>query len=235
MPFQPPPRTSSVLASVLAAACLTLAVAGCSHLTPLGPDAAAAMPPPRHLGSPIIVQVMRSQPPMAAGGCRAGLRSLSGPGADPSACYRPVGTPVTITSAAVSSVSLLPPPPPGHPAGPAQYGFTVVVPAADVAAVTALITQAYDSRDAFGVSAAGKLWQAPQIAGPFPGQQLQVAFLSKNQALQLYRILVPPSLPRLAGRSSTSLAAASPCRATARRTCAYVPGIALTESDRGRP
>jgi hypothetical protein len=67
----------------------------------------------------------------------------------------------------------------------------IAVPAADVAAVTALITQAYHSRDAFGISAAGKLWEAPQIAGPFPGQQLQTAFLSRNQALQLYRILVP--------------------------------------------
>jgi hypothetical protein len=67
----------------------------------------------------------------------------------------------------------------------------VAVPTAEVAAVTALIRQAYDSRDAVGVTVAGKLWEAPQIAGPFPGRQLQIAFLSKNQALQLYRILVP--------------------------------------------
>ena len=202
-----PPRPSSVLASVLAAAGIMLTAASCSHVTPLGPDPAATrsqthavvaspiiLPPPRHLGSPIILQVMRREPATPAGGCPAGSVAVPvPPGAAPMGCYRPVGTPVTITSAAVSSVSLLPPPPPGHPAGPAQYGFTVVVPAADVAAVTALITQAYDSRDAFGVSAAGKLWQAPQIAGPFPGQQLQIAFLSKNQALQLYRKLVPPS------------------------------------------
>jgi hypothetical protein len=106
-------------------------------------------------------------------------------------CYRPVGMPVTITSAAVTPVSGDgPPPPPGQPA---QYGFTVAVPAGDVAAVTALITQAHDSRDALGVSAAGKLWQAPQVLQPFPGQQLQIGVLSRNQALQLYRILVPPS------------------------------------------
>jgi hypothetical protein len=62
MPF-PPPRPPCVLASVLAAAGIMLAVAGCSHITPLGPDAAATLPPPRHLGSPMIVQVMRSRPP----------------------------------------------------------------------------------------------------------------------------------------------------------------------------
>jgi hypothetical protein len=67
----------------------------------------------------------------------------------------------------------------------------VAVPAADVAAVTAAIRQAYNSRDALGVSVAGKLWEAPQVAGPFPGRQLEIALLSRNQALQLHHILVP--------------------------------------------
>jgi len=72
MPVQRPPRSLPVLASVLAAAGIVLATVGCSRITPLGPDAAATMPPPRHLGSPIIVQVMRVQPPTATGGCPAG-------------------------------------------------------------------------------------------------------------------------------------------------------------------
>jgi hypothetical protein len=60
MPFQRPARPLSVLASALAAAGLMLAVAGCSHITPLGPDPApVSLPPARDLGSPIIVQVMR--------------------------------------------------------------------------------------------------------------------------------------------------------------------------------
>jgi hypothetical protein len=67
----------------------------------------------------------------------------------------------------------------------------VAVPAADVAAVTAAIRQAYDSRDALGVSAAGRLWEAPQVVGPFPGRQLGITLPSRNQALQLHRILVP--------------------------------------------
>ena len=69
MPVQRPPRLAPVLASALAAVGLVLTAAGCSHIPPLGPDAAPTMPPPRHLGSPIIVQVMRVQPPNSTGGC----------------------------------------------------------------------------------------------------------------------------------------------------------------------
>lgn len=230
MPFRPPPRPASVLASVLAAAGVVLAAAGCSHITPLGPDAGPSMPPARQLGSPIIIQVMRSQPPAATGACPADSVALflapsvlphastaavpvtTGPVPTPGAstaapvpsettptpqalilglpCYHPVGTPVRITSAAVSSV-LAYPVPPGQPKGPAPYGFTVAVPAADVAAVTALITQAYDSGDALGISVAGKLWDAPQVRSAFSGQQLNIAVLTRNQALKLYRILLP--------------------------------------------
>jgi hypothetical protein len=223
MPVQRPPRPLSVLASALAAAGTVLTVASCTgHITPLGPaPTPVAMPPPRHLGSPIIVQVMRVQPPTAAGGCPAGWVAASlpagggprhavapaapaapvvpnGPSASPAAppppapgtCYRPAGTPVTITSAAVSSV-LTYRPPPGQAKGPDLYGFIVAVPAADVAAVTAVIRQAYDSGGAVGISVAGKLWQAPLVRQPFPGQRLPITLLSRNQARQLYRILVP--------------------------------------------
>jgi hypothetical protein len=228
MPVQ---RPLPVLASVLAAAGVVLAVASCTgQITPLGPDQTpVAMPPPRHLGSPIIVQVMRVQPPTATGGCPAGWVAVSLPagggpriaiaravpvvrkGASaspappppsaslappppsaapaPITCYRPAGTPVTITSAAVSSV-LTYRPPPGQPKGPDLYGFIVAVPGADVAAVTAIIRQAHDSGSAVGISVAGKLWQAPLVRQPFPGQRLQITLLSRNQARQLYRILV---------------------------------------------
>jgi len=69
----------------------------------------------------------------------------------------------------------------------------VGVPTAQVAAVTALVMQAYDAHGALGVSVDGKLWQAAQIVQPFPGQQFQIALLTRNQALQLYRLLVPAS------------------------------------------
>jgi hypothetical protein len=220
MPVPRPPRPLPVLASALAAAGIMLAAASCSDITPLGPDPTpVAMPPPRHLGSPIIVQVMRVQPPTATGGCPAGWAAAASPAgggprhaiagavpvavkgasaspappppsAAPAPCYRPAGTPVTITSAAVSSV--LPyRPPPSQPKGPALYGFIVAVPGADVAAVTAVIRQAHDSGGAVGISVAGKLWQAPLVQQPFPGQRLQITLLSRNQARQLHRMLVP--------------------------------------------
>jgi hypothetical protein len=222
MPFHRPPCPPSVLASVLAAVGIVLAVASCSHLAPLGPDPApASLPPARHLGSPIIMQVMRSQPPAAAGRCPAGSVDLFGlepsvpraavapplpaqpvqgstatPTATPTApppppggvaCYRPAGRPVTITSAAVSSITTYP-----HQPGPVPYGFVVAFPAADVPALTALIRQAYDSGDALGMSVAGKLWQAPQPRSRFIAlRAAQINLLSRNQAVQLHHLLVP--------------------------------------------
>jgi hypothetical protein len=192
MPVLPLPRRLSVLGSVLAVAGIVLAVASCSHITPIGPGPTpVAMPPARHLGSPIIMQVMRNRPPLPTGGCPAGWVTVSlPPGAVPQPCYRPVGMPVTINSAAVSSVSTYPPPP-GQPKVPTTYRFTVDVPAAHVAAATAIIRQAYDSGRAVGISVAGRLWEAAQVGEPFSAQQFQVILRSRNQALRLYRLLVP--------------------------------------------
>ena len=231
MPVQ---RPLPVLASVLAAAGVVLTVASCAgQITPLGPDPTpVAMPPARHLGSPIIVQVMRVQPATATGRCPAGWvavslpagggprtaitsrpaaapvpvgsngasapppspPSLSSPAPPPPSasitCYRPAGTPVRITSAAVSAV-LTYPRPPGQAKGPNLYGFIVAVPGADLAAVTAIIRQAHDTGSAVGISVAGKLWQAPQVFRPFPGRRLAITLLSRNQARQLHRMLVP--------------------------------------------
>lgn len=226
MPFQRPPRPLSVLASALAAAGLALAVASCGDITPLGPNPAPVnLPSARDLGSPISMQVMRSQLPTPTGQCpsgsvalfgsepnvprtisiqshvQAGIKSIKGSTATPApmatppapgagvACYRPVGTPVTITSAAVSSVATF-----RHQPGPASYGFVVAFPAADVAALTAAIRQAYDSGDALGMSVSGKLWQAPQPRSKLTALRAeQINLFSRTQALQLYRLLVPSS------------------------------------------
>jgi hypothetical protein len=221
MPFQRPPGPLPVLASALAAAGLILAVAGCSNVTPLGPDPSpASLPPARQLGSPIIMRVMRSQPPTPTGGCPAGSVALFGsepnvrraavatsrpvpvgagstaaaPPATPSApagvaCYRPAGTPVTITSAAVSRVTTS-----RNQPGPAWYEFVVAFPAADVPALTADIHRAYDAGDAIGMSVAGKLWQAPQLRRKFIALRAeQINLLSRNQAFRLYHLLVPSS------------------------------------------
>ena len=193
MPFQPRLRRSPLVVSALAAG-LVFTVTSCSHLAPLGPNqnppvakrvaVPVTMPAlPSHLGSPIVLQVMRSQPAPASGKCPAGWVALTAPDSA-GTCYRKLGTPVTITSASLSSV---------FPQGqPASYGFMVVVPAADTAAVTAVIKQAYDARGALAVNVAGRTWSAPQVVGPFSGQQLQITLPTRSQALQLYRILVPP-------------------------------------------
>jgi hypothetical protein len=68
-----------------------------------------------------------------------------------------------------------------------------VFPAAPhVPAVTALLGNAYRGREYLGASVAGKLWEAVQVLGQFPGQQVRIILVSRSQALQLYRILVPP-------------------------------------------
>src|SRR6516225_6449130 len=98
MPVQRSPRPLPVLASTLAAAGVVLAAASCAgQISPLGPvPASVAMPSPRHLGSPIIVQVMRVQPPTATGGCPAGWAAVSlpaGGGPAVAAAAVPVGRP----------------------------------------------------------------------------------------------------------------------------------------------
>jgi hypothetical protein len=189
MSFEFRPRSASVLASMLAAG-LVLTVAGCGHLTPLGPDAPAAAPPPSHLRSPIVLTAMRVQPPAPAGGCPARFTMISVPG-NPGECVRPLDTPVTITSAAVSAVSSFQPrTPSGQASGPPAYQITITLPAADVAAATAVVTTAYDSRGGVDFSVAGRSWGLPMVFRPFRSQQLSVALPSKNQALQLHRLLV---------------------------------------------
>src|SRR5215831_13622313 len=93
MSLQPLPRPSVVLASLLALAGIVLAVAGCD-VTPLGPTGGPKPTPGAvratplgviyKLRSPIILQMMHSQPPTGTGGCRAGQVQVSlPPGAAP--------------------------------------------------------------------------------------------------------------------------------------------------------
>ena len=189
MPFQPPPRLSSVLASVLAAG-LMLTVAGCNHLTPLGPGPATVIPPTHHLRSPLVLQAMLARQPTPAGGCPAGYATL--PGANPGTCYRKTGTPATITSAAISPItSYQEKPPPGQPAAHTTtiYQIMITLPAADAPALTAVTTTASNAHGALAIRVAGKTWALPLVTRPFTGRQLPLPLDSKNQALQLQRIL----------------------------------------------
>jgi hypothetical protein len=210
MPVQRLPRPLPVLASMLAAAGVVLAVASCTgHITPLGPDQAATMPQPHHLRSPLILQDMRTQGLAGRvgqpGGCPAGWVTLSaGPG-QPGQCYRKTGTPVTITSAAVSPVvSFRPPTPPGQQTPPVQYGFSIIVPAADVPALAAVLPTAQgapgpptasavtSATPIPAISVAGRTWLLVGYATP-EGREFDVALASRNQALQLQRMLAASS------------------------------------------
>jgi hypothetical protein len=110
------------------------------------------------------------------------------PGTYPGVCVRPVGAPVTITSAAVS---------PGPTAGPASppdapptaYGLLIALPAAERAELTAVTTQAYDSKGAVDISVTGKTWALPMTLAPLTHGQFAIMLPSRNEALQLQRIL----------------------------------------------
>jgi hypothetical protein len=190
MSFEFRPRPASVLAGLLAAG-LMVTVAGCGHLLPLGPYGPSPAPPPSHLRSPLVLQAMRVQPPTPAGGCPAGSTMISVPG-NPGQCVRPVDAPVTITSAAVSAVSSFQPRNASGQVmpGPPDYQIMITLPAADVAAATAVVTTAYNSRAGVDFRVAGRTWALPMVFRPFRSEQLSIALPSKNQALQLHRLLV---------------------------------------------
>jgi hypothetical protein len=117
---------------------------------------------------------------------------ISVPGIYPGECVRPVDAPVTITSAAVSSVSSFQPrTPSGQAQGSLLYQIMITLPAADVAAATAVVTTAYDSRGGVDYSVAGRTWALPMVFKPFRSQQFPITLPSKTQALQLHRLLVP--------------------------------------------
>lgn len=155
-----------------------------------GKPAAAAIPSPHHLRSPFVLQAMRVRQPTPAGDCPGGYAML--PGANPGTCYLRTGTPITITSAAVSPVtSDQPKPSPGQAAGPAQREFliTITLPASEAPALTAVTTTAYNAQGALAISVAGKTWALPMVVQPFTGRQFQIPLTSRNQALQLQRML----------------------------------------------
>ena len=75
-------------------------------------------------------------------------------------------------------------------ARPVRTQFTL--PAAQAAALTAITTRAFDTRDQMAVSTAGKTWGVFMTAEPFTNGQFGILVQSENQALQLTRILIPP-------------------------------------------
>lgn len=174
----------SLAGAGIALAVVALTVAGCSHALPLGqaPDGR------HHLNSAIVLQIVVSQPSSAAGSCPSGSARLPKaawqfPGSGQ--CYRRLGKPLTITSAAVRYLQQ-----PAANQQPANYGLGISVPAADRAAVMAITTRAYHSRDELATIVAGKTWGVANVEGPFTGQ-FEIPARNANQALQLQRTLIP--------------------------------------------
>lgn len=168
----------------IALAAVALAVAGCSQALPLGQAPAAQ----HHLNSAIVLQVVISQPLSAAGSCPAGYARLP-PAAEQfpggGQCYRRLGKPLTITSAAVTYLQQ-----PAANQQPASYGLGITVPAADRAALLAITTKAYHSREQIATIVAGKTWGVANVEGPFTGR-FEIPAQNANQALQLQRTLIP--------------------------------------------
>jgi hypothetical protein len=198
MSFQLPARLPSVLASAVAAG-LMIAVASCSHVTPLGPDPAATIttPRPHQLRSPLVVQDMQMRQQALPGMCPAGYAEISG--GYPGTCYRKTGPLATIASAGVSSLtSFQPPTPQGQQEPPIQYGFWISLPAADAQALTAVtgppgpVTGAPQSSAATSdltVSVADRTWALIGYAIRPSGREFEVFLSGRELALQLQQVL----------------------------------------------
>jgi hypothetical protein len=168
----------------IALAAVALTIAGCSQALPLGQARATQ----HHLASAIVLQIVLAQPSSPAGSCPAGSARLPPAAEDfpgSGQCYRRLGEPLTITSAVVRYVQQ-----PAANQQPANYGLMISVPAADRAALFAITTKAYHSRNPLAIIVAGKTWGAPNVAGPFTGR-FEIPAQSANQALQLQRTLIP--------------------------------------------
>jgi hypothetical protein len=176
-------RSGKRLASA-GTALAAVALTGCSHALPLGPTPAGQ----HHLHSAIVLQIVRSQPPTPAGSCPTGSARLPKaaeqfPGRGQ--CYRRLGKPLTITSAAVTYHQQ-----PAASQQPANYGLGITVPAADKAALMAITTKAYHSHDPLAIIAVGKTWGVSNVTVPFTGR-FEIPAQNAKQALQLQRTLIP--------------------------------------------
>jgi len=72
------------------------------------------------------------------------------------------------------------------------YGLLIALPAAEWAELTAVSSQAYNSRGALGISVAGKTWALPTVMAPFTHGQFEIVVSSRNEFRRLQRILTSP-------------------------------------------
>jgi hypothetical protein len=72
-----------------------------------------------------------------------------------------------------------------------MHGFVITVPTADQAALTAVTTTAADAHGYLSISVADRTWLLPRVLQPFTSPHFEITFPSRDQALQLQRLLVP--------------------------------------------
>jgi hypothetical protein len=195
-------RRGALAAGALALAGVVLAVAGCSAALPLGP-APAPTPALSRLASAIVMQPGVSDPGAPVSKCPAGTVALSGPGAiygppggtspvssasSPSGvCFRLLGKPVTFTSAGVDVYE--------QPAGsqpvqhPASWQVQVYLTAAEAVELEAITTKLAGTQDQMAVIIGGQTWDMPITLKPLTGGEFGISADSKNQALQIQRLL----------------------------------------------
>jgi hypothetical protein len=196
-------RASIRLAACAALTGLVLTVAGCSQALPLGP-APAAPPTPSRLGSAIVLQPGLADPGASVSKCPAGSVALSGPGAvvgpatpngpvtSPSTpngvCFQELGKPLTFTTAGVVVAEQ---PARSQPAPqPASWVVRINLPAAEAAELTAVTTKLAGTQDQLAIIIAGQTWSMPVTLQPLTGGDFAFGTQSKNQALQVQRLLI---------------------------------------------
>jgi len=195
-----PGRLAAAAGAALAG--LVLTVAGCSQALPLGP-APAPVPVPSHLATAIVLQPGLADPGASVSKCPAGSVALSGPGAldaapsgtspvsSPSTptgvCFRLLGKPVTFTSAGVAvDEQAADSQPVQHPA---TWVVRINLPAAEATALAAVTTKLAGTQDQLAIIIAGQTWGMPVTLEPLTGGEFAIGTESKNQALQIQRLL----------------------------------------------
>jgi hypothetical protein len=182
-------RLRGALVGVVVAAAIP--AAGCTGHRPAGAPRTVSGPPVRRLASEIVLEMVTSRPRLAPppgtaqrSRCPAGLAAMPGPGADPARCYRVVGRPVRITSAAIALIR--------QAAGPGSYALAVTVPRDGRRALTAITTRAAGRQ--LAVIVAGIAWDIAYIEQPVTEGAFEIPLAGKKQARNLMRMLSPSRL-----------------------------------------
>jgi hypothetical protein len=188
--------------AIAALAGLVMTVAGCSQALPLGPSP-APVPAPSHLASAIVLQPGLSDPGASVSKCPDGAVALSGPGAinasasgtspvssastPTGVCFRLLGKPVTFTTAGVAVAEQ---PASSQPVQhPASWVVRVNLPAAGAAELATVTTKLAGTQDQLAIIIAGQTYAMPVTMQPLTGGEFAFAAESKNQALQIQRLL----------------------------------------------